>query len=126
MAALKWADVDFVRSKLTVADKVDATRKTPLTDYLAPIPGKLPRVGKYVFASGSQSGRLTDTRASHGKALKSAGAAGLTTRACAVRFRRLARLRARTLVPSPRSWARSQVQPPKATARAPWTRCART
>ena len=78
MAALKWADVDFVWSKLTIADKVDATRSIPLPDYLAHILGTLPRVGEYVFASGSKSGRLTDTRASHAKALKNAGIAGLT------------------------------------------------
>ena len=78
MATLKWADVDFVWRKLTIANKVEATRTIPLSDYLAEILGQLPRVGEYVFASGSKSGRLTDTRASHAKALNSAGIAGLT------------------------------------------------
>ena len=47
-------------------------------DYLAEILGQLPRVGEHVFASGGKSGRLTDTRASHAKVLKSAGIADLT------------------------------------------------
>ena len=34
MAALKWSDVDFRWHKLTIADKVDATRVIPLTPYL--------------------------------------------------------------------------------------------
>ncbi|MDR7375411.1 integrase [Rhodoferax ferrireducens] len=78
MAALKWADVDFQWRKLTIADKVDATRTIPLTDYLAWLLASLPKVGPYVFASASKSGRLTDTRASHAKALQSAGIESLT------------------------------------------------
>lgn len=78
MAALKWTDVDFQWLKLTLADKVDVSRVIPLTPYLAQHLASLPRVNEYVFTSKGKSGRITDTRASHLKALKSAGIDGLT------------------------------------------------
>ena len=72
MAGLRWADVDFQWGKLTIADKVDATRVIPLTPYLARLFGSLPRVkmGKesspFVFASTmSKSGRIAEPRAPH-------------------------------------------------------------
>ena len=78
MAALKWSDVDFQWRKLTIADKVDATRVIPLTPYLAQQLATLRRVGEFVFASTGKAGRISDTRASHAKALQSAGIDGLT------------------------------------------------
>jgi len=78
LAGLTWANVDFPWGKLTIADKVDATRTIPLTDYLAQLLATLPRINANVFASGSKSGRITDTRASHAKALQSAAIEGLT------------------------------------------------
>lgn len=78
LAALTWDNVDFQWRKLTIADKVDATRIMPLTPYLAHMLASLPRVGPYVFASASKSGRITDARASHAKALQSAGIDHLT------------------------------------------------
>ncbi|MDD2728676.1 integrase family protein [Malikia sp.] len=78
LAALTWENVDFQWRKLTIADKVDATRTMPLTPYLAHLLASLPRVGPYVFASASKSGRITDARASHAKALQSAGIDHLT------------------------------------------------
>lgn len=78
LAGLKWADVDFHWRKLTLADKVDATRTIPLTPYLSHLLATLPRANEYVFASASKSGRLSDTRASHSKALQSAGIDALT------------------------------------------------
>ena len=78
IAALKWADVDFRWRKLTIADKVDATRVIPLTPYLAQQLATLPRVNEFVFASTGKAGRIADTRASHAKALKSASIDGLT------------------------------------------------
>lgn len=51
MAALKWADVDFQWRKLTIADKVEATRTIPLTPYLGQLLATLPRVNEWVFAS---------------------------------------------------------------------------
>lgn len=78
LAALTWDNVDFQWRKLTIADKVDATRTMPLTPYLAHMLASLPRVGPYVFASASKTGRITDARASHAKALQSAGIEHLT------------------------------------------------
>ncbi|MEX1166361.1 MAG: tyrosine-type recombinase/integrase [Hydrogenophaga sp.] len=78
LAALTWDSVDFQWRKLTIADKVDSTRTIPLSPYLAQLLATLPRVGPFVFASASKTGRLSDTRASHAKALKSAAIEGLT------------------------------------------------
>ncbi|MES2977912.1 MAG: tyrosine-type recombinase/integrase [Pseudomonadota bacterium] len=78
MAALKWSHVDFRWSKLTIADKVDATRTIPLTPYLAQLLATLPRTSEFVFASTGKAGRIMDTRASHTTALLSAGITGLT------------------------------------------------
>ncbi|MDI4634140.1 integrase family protein [Pelomonas sp. V22] len=85
MAGLRWADVDFQWRKLTIADKVDASRTIPLTPYLAWMLSTLPRAkdadgnpSAFVFASASKSGRIADPRASHAKALQSAAIDGLT------------------------------------------------
>ena len=43
MAALRWADVDFQMQRMTIADKVDATRVVPLTPYLSWLLESLPR-----------------------------------------------------------------------------------
>jgi len=78
LAALKWADVDFQWRKLTLADKVEATRTIPLGPYLAQLLATLPRTNQFVFASTGKAGRIADTRASHAKALRSASIEGLT------------------------------------------------
>jgi integrase len=78
MAALKWADVDFQWRKLTIADKVDATRTIPLSPYMAHMLASLPRINAYVYASASKSGRIADVRAAHIKALTEAGIDHLT------------------------------------------------
>jgi integrase len=78
LAGLTWDNVDFPWRKLTIADKVDSTRVIPLTPYLAQLLATLPRVGPFVFASASKTGRLSDTRTSHAKALQSASIEGLT------------------------------------------------
>ena len=78
LAALTWANVDFQWRKLTIADKVDSTRTIPLTPYMAQLLATLPRMGPFVFASTGKAGRITDTRASHAKALQSAAIEGLT------------------------------------------------
>ena len=78
MAALKWADVDFQWRKLTLADKVDATRTIPLSPYMAHMLATLPRINEFVFASASKTGRIADVRAAHCKALLSAGIDHLT------------------------------------------------
>ncbi len=73
IAALKWVDVDFRWLKLTIADKVDATRVIPLTPFLAQQLATLPRTNEFVFASTGKAGCIADTRASHARALQSAG-----------------------------------------------------
>lgn len=78
LAALRWANVDFQWRKLTIADKVDATRTIPLTPYLAQLLATLPRTNGFVFASTGKAGRISDTRASHANALRSAAVEGLT------------------------------------------------
>ena len=78
LAALTWENVDFQWRKLTIADKVEVTRTIPLSPYVAHMLATLPRVGEYVFASTGKAGRITDTRASHAKALQSAAIDGLT------------------------------------------------
>ncbi|TDP88077.1 site-specific recombinase XerD [Aquabacterium commune] len=110
MAGLKWQDVDFQWRKLTIADKVEATRTIPLTPYLAQLLGTLPRHSEWVFASTrtlktdtanikrrerdntkagkaapvgavatvGASGRMSDPRNSHTKALQGTGIDGLT------------------------------------------------
>lgn len=78
LAALTWANVDFQWRKLTIADKVDSTRTIPLCPYVGQMLAALPRVGPHVFASTGKTGRITDTRASHAKALQSAAIEGLT------------------------------------------------
>jgi len=85
LAGLTWAHVDFQWRKLTIADKVDQTRTIPLTPYMAQQLASLPRVrdkegnaNPFVFASTSKTGRISDTRSSHAKALQSAGIEGLT------------------------------------------------
>ncbi|MFZ4626509.1 MAG: tyrosine-type recombinase/integrase [Rhodoferax sp.] len=78
LAGLTWANVDFQWRKLTLADKVEQTRTIPLTPYLAQMVATLPRVNEFVFASSAKAGRIADTRASHAKALQSAGIDGLT------------------------------------------------
>lgn len=89
LAALRWADVDFQWQKLTLADKVDATRTIPLTPYMAALLGALPRHNEWVFASvrlragkngqppewvpASASGRIAEPRAPHADVLEDAG-----------------------------------------------------
>lgn len=78
LAALTWENVDFRWRKLTIADKVETTRTIPLSPYMTQMLATLPRIGLHVFASTGKAGRITDARASHAKALKSASVEGLT------------------------------------------------
>lgn len=88
LAGLRWADVDFQWQKLTIADKVEATRVIPLTPYMAQLLGTLPRHNEWVFASvrltkamkgapaqwvnASASGRIAEPRAPHADVLADA------------------------------------------------------
>jgi integrase len=78
LAALTWDRVDFQWRRLTIADKVDATRVIPLSPYLAQLLATLPRTESFVFASTGKTGRIADARASHVKALAVAGIDHLT------------------------------------------------
>jgi integrase len=78
LAGLTWANVDFRWRKLTIADKVEQTRTIPLSPYLAQLLATLKRVNGFVFASPGKSGRMSDARSSHSKALQSAGIETLT------------------------------------------------
>jgi integrase len=89
LAGLRWADVDFQWNKLTIADKVEATRVIPLTPYMAHLLSSLPRHNEWVFASvrrtkatktapaqwvnASASGRIAEPRAPHTDVLADAG-----------------------------------------------------
>ncbi len=89
MAGLRWADVDFQWQKVTIADKVAATRTIPLTPYVAQLFAGLPRHNEWVFASvrlssgkngarrewvsNSKTGRMTEPRAPHTAVLTEAG-----------------------------------------------------
>jgi len=74
LAALTWANVDFQWKKLTIADKVEATRVIPLTPYMAWLLGGLPRVNAFVFSSPkSASGRIAEPRAPHADVLADGG-----------------------------------------------------
>ena len=74
LAGLTWANVDFQWSKLTIADKVDASRTIPLTPYMASLLAGLPRVNAFVFSSTmSKSGRIAEPRAPHTGVLADAG-----------------------------------------------------
>jgi integrase len=89
LAGLRWDDVDFQWQKLTIADKVEATRVIPLTPYVAHLIGGLPRFNEWVFASvrlqkgrkgappewvqASASGRIAEPRAPHADVLTDAG-----------------------------------------------------
>ena len=57
---------------------MDVTRVSPLTPYLAQQLATLLCINEFVFASTGKAGRIADTRASHAKALQSAGIDSLT------------------------------------------------
>ena len=71
LAGLRWADVDFRWNRLTIADKVEATRVIGLPRAKSK-DGKTPN--PYVFSSPmSASGRIAEPRAPHTDVLADAG-----------------------------------------------------
>jgi len=79
LAGLTWMNVDFLWSKITIDDKVDATRTIPLTPYMAWLLASLPRErfadgtpNPYVFASTGKTGRIVEPRAPHADVLTDA------------------------------------------------------
>jgi len=74
LAGLRWKEVDFQWRSLTIRDKVEGTRTIPLTPYLSSLLSALPRRNEWVFSSlTAASGRLTEPRIAHTKALAAAG-----------------------------------------------------
>jgi integrase len=74
LAGLRWSDVDFQWRSFTIRDKVEGTRTIPLTPYLSNLLVALPRRNEWVFSSPTAAtGRLTEPRIAHTKALVNAG-----------------------------------------------------
>nr|WP_246294921.1 integrase family protein [Schlegelella koreensis] len=81
LASLAWANVDFRWKKLTIADKVDATRVIPLTPYVAALLRRLQDQrstdelrNPFVFASNvSDSRHIAEPRGPHAEVLADAG-----------------------------------------------------
>lgn len=76
LATLKWTDIEWRWGAMFLHDKVDGTgqRQIPLTPYLRSIIEKLPRRNEWVFSSpSSESGRITEPRIPHNRALAKAG-----------------------------------------------------
>lgn len=95
LAGLKWQDVDFQWNRLTLADKIHATRTIPLTPFLGQLLATLPRINEFVFASTGKKGRIVDARAAHQKVLQGAGIDHLTLHG----LRRANKQRGRAAVP---------------------------
>ena len=69
LTTLKWEDVDFQWSNMTIRDKVEGLRVIPLTPYISHLLDKLPRRNEWVFSSpASASGHLIDPHSAHDKA----------------------------------------------------------
>ena len=74
LAAIRWEDLSFKWSHLTIHDKVEGQRVIPLTPYVAHLLSTLPRRSEWVFSSPTAaSGRLTEPRVAHSKACAIAG-----------------------------------------------------
>lgn len=79
LASLKWENVDFQWNSLTISDKVENERTIPLTPYVRALLVNLPRKNTFVFESPtSASGRVSEPRHAHNRALAVAGIEGLT------------------------------------------------
>lgn len=77
--SLKWEDVDTKWRKLTIRDKVEGSRPTPLTPYVQHLLSALPRRNQWVFSSPiSSNGCMAVPIGTHRAACKVAGIDGLT------------------------------------------------
>ena len=65
LATMKWADVDLQWHTANIRDKVEGSRKIPITPYVEQLLARLPKKGAYVFHSTAQSGYLTEPRKAH-------------------------------------------------------------
>lgn len=74
LTALRWADVDFQWSSMTIKDKVKDFRIIPLTPYVAQLLAGLPRRNEFVFSSATAAkGYIHDPSIAHRKACAIAG-----------------------------------------------------
>ena len=74
LTGVQWQDVDFRWKSITIRDKVEGERTIPLTPYVASLLSALPRRNEWVFSSPmAASGKLTEPRTGHNKALAAAG-----------------------------------------------------
>jgi integrase len=79
LATMKWSDVDFQWHTATIRDKVEGTRKIPLTPYVEFLLYQLPRVNEFVFSSPtSKSKHITEPRIAHNQAIEAAGLPSLS------------------------------------------------
>ncbi len=74
LITVRWDDVDFQWSSMTIHDKVEGLRVIPLTPYVAHLLAALPRRNEWVFSSTtSASGHVVEPRIAHDKACAVAG-----------------------------------------------------
>lgn len=74
LASVAWSDVDFKWDGMVIRDKVEGSRKIPLTPYVSSLIEALPRRNHWVFSSTrSKSGHLEDPRQAHSDACQAAG-----------------------------------------------------
>jgi integrase len=79
LATLKWVDVDFQWHTATIRDKVEGTRKIPLTPYVELLLNQMPRHNQFVFSSPTaKSKHITEPRIAHNQAIDAAGLPNLT------------------------------------------------
>jgi integrase len=79
LASLSWLDVDFQWKSIVIKDKIEGRRTIPLTPFVASLLESLPRRNQWVFSSPTAaSGRLTEPRTGHNKALTAAGLPSLS------------------------------------------------
>jgi integrase len=79
LGRLRWADVDFTWNSIRLRDKVEGTRKIPLTPYVASLLDALPRRNEWVFSSlNSEDGRLVEPTKAHIDALEVAAIPHIT------------------------------------------------
>jgi integrase len=74
LATLEWQDVDFQWHTAIIRDKVEGSRKIPLTPYVELLLNQLPRVNQFVFSSPTaKSKHITEPRIAHKQAIDAAG-----------------------------------------------------
>lgn len=79
LASMKWSDVDTQWHTATIRDKVEGTRKIPLTPYVEFLLNQLPRVNEFVFSSPTaKSKHITEPRIAHNQAIEAAGLPSLS------------------------------------------------